>query len=386
MEETPSFTPGLVLLEVKIVLKRIICIPVFLSASGMLLGQQNIEGTHQKISSPPGGVEAVKAGSRAPAADLSVAHLRAIVQRKHDQLRSLRAEIVSTNPSETDLYSLYSVVAAKARSRMVLRKHQRGDDADPLEHLSIYDGKSFNVYYPYNRIYEVSQQYAREPYTDKVRSDTFFEILAWWPPDDPSTPPRLEGRSFFLKDLLVEPKCQVRPQQEVIQGHLCHVIEVPGLDRLWIDPQLGVVVRRERLTGDPPAAFVTYEFQDFKEVAAGLWLPFGATRILHTDGSRKTVHRVLSCEINDVADSTFSLTLQPETLVCDRDTDGSYQVAGKYDLLRIILDRVKIQLGDLAPRPIPYQTRASQFILCAAVGMSLYVFASIIPRLIRRPA
>ena len=303
-------------------------------------------------------------------ATLTLPQLRAAVERSHQRLKSLLVEVRSTQFPPTSKVWVRSVSAAKGQSRSLLLEHVGA--VGPRDNFSFYDGKCFNIYFPYDRIYEVSRRHAHAPYTDKIHAQTIFATLAWWPPDDPSPPPKHDGRHFFLKDLLTHEPCRVRPFQEVVDGRRCHVVEVPGLDTLWIDGEAGTLIRRERLAGSPPRPHVTCELQQYKEVAPGVLLPFRILRTLHFEGSRKALHEVLRYEVNTVRDDQFTFTPGPGTLVGDRDTDTSYQVPGGLDLLPVLRDRVRAMVGPQPEQPRSGVEASLRLLLFGACGLALY--------------
>jgi hypothetical protein len=66
---------------------------------------------------------------------------------------------------------------------------------------------------------------------------------------------------------------RVRKQLEEIDGAMCHVVERPDRDILWIDTKRGFQVRRRTLfqkSGQPLAEF---RATDFRERATDVWLP-----------------------------------------------------------------------------------------------------------------
>ena len=316
-------------------------------------------------------------------ATMSLAQIRSAVERIHQRIKSLVIEVRSTNVPAKNNNWVRTVVAVKDQCRARLFEHV-GREEDPRECFSFYDGRMFNVYYPYLRVYEVSQRFAKPPFIDKLRTDAFLEVLGWWPPDDPSPPPKVEERHFFVKKVLSEEACRVRPFQEVVEGRRCHIVEVPYLDALWIDAAAGIVVRRERRAGVPPRPCITYEMKDFREVAPGIVLPFVAKRVLHFEESRQTLHEVLRYEVNNVLDSQFTFCPGPGTLVSDRDTDTVQQIPGGLDFLGIIRERVRAKTG-IRPVRHWYQLGDPIYLcLLGACGVGLYCIFRAVPWLYNR--
>src|SRR5262249_60825206 len=90
---------------------------------------------------------------------------------------------------------------------------------------------------------ETSKRNAQLHYTWKIRGAFFFDCLGWWPPDDDTKPPD-KGHPFYLHVALAQKEYRVHPRQEQVAGAWCHVVEFPGVDKLWVDPAIGFSVRR----------------------------------------------------------------------------------------------------------------------------------------------
>jgi hypothetical protein len=66
---------------------------------------------------------------------------------------------------------------------------------------------------------------------------------------------------------------QVRKELEDIDGAMCHVVERPGHDVLWIDAKHGFQVRRRTLLQKSGQPLSEFRATDFRERAPGVWLP-----------------------------------------------------------------------------------------------------------------
>ena len=212
------------------------------------------------------------------------------------------------------------------------------------EHIRVYDGSVQRCYRPYGLssagVYERKDGSADAqvfthalglPISDNARAQK-GEIRVWagWPPDVYDHP----GLAW-----VVEPMC------ERVDGKVCHVISEPTLgERQWIDPAIGYVVRfhEKQPREDPwrPAGEgVKYRawHSDFKEVAAGIWLPFRLRSVTYAIGDAAAqqtgsiVNRddivALRLAVNDdVPDSLFKLSFQPGTYVTDEVRGVTYTV------------------------------------------------------------
>jgi hypothetical protein len=197
-----------------------------------------------------------------------------------------------------------------------------------------FDGDTFSVYYPLQRYYERSRANADEPYSWKLRSDFFLECTGWWPPGDAWRPPQAESHPHYLHLALETRDCRVAELQDLVDGASCHVIEIPGGDRIWVDPSIGWAVRRrEKYWPSMGKKRAFYELTDYREEEPGIWLPRGLRRNVFAattdaNGDQDTRADVERVEVNRAADTLFRFTPTPGTLINDRDTGEIKQVPG----------------------------------------------------------
>jgi hypothetical protein len=252
----------------------------------------------------------------------------------------------------TDNY-LEATFAARGEERYVSEWHGEAGsrDADSQAVLRFYDGRQFNVFNTYFRRYEITTRFAVPPFTDKIRSHAFMEVLGWWPAADRSPPPRQDvTRSFWLREALANAALRVAPLQQKINGHWCHVVaDDPPCDRLWIDSALGVVRRRELLStreaGDP---LVTFSLDEFQRVDGVVWLPYRMRRIYHP-ANYDIVLDVHQYVVNNTPEDRFTFMPPPGTLIYDRDTDTSSQVPGGFATMENVSGWIDRALADGAP-------------------------------------
>lgn len=293
--------------------------------------------------------------ARRPTAS-TLADVRARVEAARGRLRSIKVEYEGKNAARGESGEpshVYRVAAAKGVNRYISTApvvNGRVDDGDRRFTRSFYDGKSWNAFHAYNRVYETSRRFADATFTAKARGEAYLECLGWWPPDDPSDPLTLDGRPFFLHLVLAHPRCRLAADQEEIDGQWCDVVDVPGFDRVWVRPD-GMAARRACFAGNGREPSMHYELTDFRPVAAGVVLPHAVRRVEYSDvdhgvlfDMRYRVHRV---RVNDVPNSQFVFTPGPGTLVYDRDTDTPSQVPGGLDLM----DRNAERVGQFATAP-----------------------------------
>jgi len=295
-------------------------------------------------------------------ATLSFAEIRAGLLGSLSRIKALDAEYTQlSRVSELHEAALtivpytFSREAFKGERRYVFRRRLKYPyegtlEADiaaapgPGEDIRVYDGSVQRCYGPYGLpsagVYEKkdgsadAQVYAHVlglPIADDVRA-LKGEIRVWasWPPDVYDHP----GLAW-----VVEPMC------ESVDGNVCHVISEPTLGlRKWVDPVIGYGERfaEKKQREDPwrPAGEgVKYRAwrSDFREVAAGIWLPFRSRSVMYAVGDaaaqqlgtivkRDDIVAVRLAVNDDVPDSLFKLSFQPGTYVTDEVRGVTYTV------------------------------------------------------------
>jgi hypothetical protein len=283
--------------------------------------------------------------------------IRAAVAESRQRLKSLQIEytIKDVDPKAPELRGAFvrqAVIVAGVR-RLIDTRH--GTALFPMHMdinhvLSFYDGSRLVLLKPDQGYCETTSQTASQSVWS-VRCEYILECTGWWPPgDDTKTPYSANGP--FLHEVLADPQCCVLPDQEVVDGACCHVIERPGVDRLWFDPSIGFSLRRRwRYRGNPSVRAVDYELSDYGEVAPGAWFPRRLRRIIYgtaTAAAGRTGPVESDCTgvVNRIAvnrdfGAEVALAIPPGTFVVDFDTGESSKVPGS-DLSR--LDRL-IELG-----------------------------------------
>jgi hypothetical protein len=175
--------------------------------------------------------------------------------------------------------------------------------------------------------------------------------------------------------VLKQQECRLAPSLESIDGIACHVVEVPGMEKLWIDASRGVLVRRECYTGGPEATpQATYQLSAFREVEPHVWLPFRMQRKLFAD-QLETDIRVVRYEVNRVRDTQFSYTPGPGTLVVDRDTDEWYQVPGGLEVWDQMCTESIARIDPDVSGIISNERRLGTSVAMFALGAVFYVLA-----------
>ena len=135
-------------------------------------------------------------------------------------------------------------------------------------------------------------------------------------------------RHFSILTIFQGGGYRVRQARETVGGADCWVVEDAGQDKLWLDPAKGyALVQREWNWGlNRPLQF-RYLNSDFKEVAAGLWLPLTARceAMYDPDKGPKFAGKVqarysitaLWCQANNAPEDLFRFHYAPGVFVVD---------------------------------------------------------------------
>jgi hypothetical protein len=339
------------------------------------------------------GTDATAAGQdptpSAPRATLTLDQIRDGVARSQRQLRSLWVEYSATGYTKDgerapEPLIFYAVVAARGVYRFSDTAHSRNRDGwqTNLErNVIFFTGKTLDVFYPAQLWFETSRKNAQSAHALKIKGEFFLDCLGWWPPDDLTVAPRVDGRPYFLHDVLTRPsygvlspavvagglaavrekleppEFRVLPVQEQVDGAWCHVIDQPGHNRMWIDPAVGFGVRRrERYEGAPTTLSARCELSDFRETS-GVWFPWKVRRTVYRASARtraaNSLERyaegvVVKAEENQTSEEFFHFQPPAGTLIQDRDTGNTTQVPGGLSFLDGVIKRTAERTGGAA--------------------------------------
>jgi hypothetical protein len=297
--------------------------------------------------------------------------LRAVLETKLAMIESLEIE-----------YSSYWLVDSQPRNevRVELCAHgvkrsvslwhldAKTQEQDMRASHAVYDGENWDVLRFYFRRLEVSRRFAKPPYTDKIRSSAFFELLGWWPPGDSSRPLRPHGFPLMLNELLEIEAVSVLPDKVRIGDSICDVVDFQvGAERscrLYIELDRCIVLRKEALLKGEVQFRADY--LNFREVIPGVLLPFEIRRFLNHPNS-ESVYSVASYSVNRPDEMSFTLPREPGTLIVNRDTGKIDQIPGGFELIEKSI--AFIPKTDVRARQ-SWSTYVPTFV---AVGFALFV-------------
>jgi hypothetical protein len=196
---------------------------------------------------------------------------------------------------------------------------------DPLQQSAyVTDDHWFNEF-PVNREYRDAHIDPKDELPGTLPNEAFFLATGIWPFDGRPAP-RLLGRPYVLRDVAkAEEFSVVRPQQELVDGRWCHVLEWPGKDHLWLDTERGfVLLAREMFVGKWGALGQRFELAGYHEVGSGIWMPTSIQNIRldceapTEEGRRRKLLNarldVLRADVGPVDDSVFAFRPRPGSL------------------------------------------------------------------------
>jgi hypothetical protein len=277
-------------------------------------------------------------GDEPPAAVLSAERLKARILEDQRKIRSYyivyetdrNAQPASGEPP--DGY-IRRIVVAKAPDRMYYVNAHALAGIDWQEYPALerwyLTGQGWFSEHPVNRTFTAGGPLRpKDELPGPITEDLFFATTGVWLFEQRA--PRWQGVPIALRDVAASPAYSaVRPRQELVDGHWCHVLEHEGVDRLWIDLEHGcALLARETDQGTPPVLTQRMEAGGHREVAPGVWLPSWMRTIQYnwrarTEAKRKerwkdTRVGVLEARANDVDDSLFEFRPPPGALDLSR--------------------------------------------------------------------
>ncbi|MFH1300948.1 MAG: hypothetical protein ABIK07_07775 [Planctomycetota bacterium] len=249
------------------------------------------------------------------------------------------------NDPSNDVVTLISAAKGKKRFSSLWHGSEELRDLDLRTATQFYNGEVFDLFMHFTRRYETTQKYANEDYLWKVQQTMYFEALGWWPSTDDSSPPKQQGEPDFLPDILKDPRLRLKGTK-TIRDKECDVLEIPRLVRIYVDRKWGYPHQREQLRKEEGESepWATIHFRDYEE-CNGVPIPRTIERIF-PDHKLHTLAKVVSCQVNSVPDSIFSIELPPGTMVINRDTGESMQIPGGLDCMHRLLDDVARRIPD----------------------------------------
>ena len=251
---------------------------------------------------------------------------------QHDSLTALSLvyqEESTSAPGKPAGGYLRRLVAA-SRPGFFLRDNGHGHDRmrvsdDPFRKITLITPTESTLLEYLNRVVDDFDTKHSGPAPDDVRNELIFQALCWWPFANWS-PPEIHGRPWSMSSLLKGGAYSLRPQQEAVGSRLCYVLELKGINVIWVDCERPrCVLRREIYNPRTRSLGSRFEMTDFRDAGDGIWLPgrFRSWQFdLHADTPSLSARVVIDATflIHDikvngaVEPGTFRMDLEPGTV------------------------------------------------------------------------
>lgn len=213
--------------------------------------------------------------------------------------------------------------------------------------------------------------------------DIAFVVFGWWPFHQRPAP-RIHGMPVVFPDIAACDKYQVRRLQEFCGGRLCHVLEYPLHDRLWIDGR-GAVMAREIL--NPKTGIVLTRLEEYlhREVAAGVWAPTRFRNIVFEEnGKERTLDGGGNCTVTclqvngAVPTAVFDPQLSPGTVEILTDGSVNQRSGGGIDHLDEIANCLERQRDNqhLENSQTWAAKQLADVLICATALIAIFWFAA----------
>lgn len=143
---------------------------------------------------------------------------------------------------------------------------------DPFQQQLFVNLTKWHNVNPINNSFSAGELRPDEPLPGSAPNEFYFSVTGLWPMDRPA--PRFNGEPYLIPDIVASGLyTAVRPEREWVHDRLCHVLERPTRDYLWVDSaRPGTLVAREVFSEDG-VRLQRFELHGHTEVCPGVWLP-----------------------------------------------------------------------------------------------------------------
>lgn len=150
---------------------------------------------------------------------------------------------------------------------------------DPLRKCIYISPNRVLTFTPLNRVIHEGKPVSAGSAPAEAVEELIFFVLCWWPFSD-WPEPEVYGRKWSMHSQMSSGEYSLRPALESVLGGACYVLEVPGVDVMWLDSeQVDCMMRRDVLNTETGAVAARLEFSDYQQRADGVWLPGSFWRI-----------------------------------------------------------------------------------------------------------
>jgi hypothetical protein len=195
--------------------------------------------------------------------------------------------------------------------------------------------------------------------------------LGWWP-FEKRAPPTPGDLPTVLPAVARSLDYVVNPQQEMVDGRWCHILEYPGRDKLWVDCERNCAILAREAFDEKGRLRGRIEARGLYEVGSGIWGPREFRNIIFDPdipngqgaGIAKTLDalmRVLDIRVNEqVSDELFRFEPLPGSIQTEKEIIKQ-EFPGATNYLSDLV--AWLQRRGFSPALIPYSGSATEAIL-----------------------
>ena len=269
-----------------------------------------------------------RAEAHEPKAHLTPVELRARIAATQRVIKAVyavyRSGIDRSGARTSEEYYSYRVMAADSNGDFYLvATHGYSSltwSDDPFQQNGVLRGTRFVNDNPVNRTYVELDWSPSATLPGTATKEFFMTSTGIWPFERRPAPEHLgPGRPYMLKDVARSAAySSVMPTLESIDGRWCHVLERPGVDRLWLDADRGCVLMAREYFGPNGHLMQRFEHSGLIEHAPGVWLPRWVRNVqydepvpeIRTPPRLDSLVTFLEVRINSVPEGVFTYTPQ----------------------------------------------------------------------------
>jgi hypothetical protein len=151
---------------------------------------------------------------------------------------------------------------------------------DPFQQRLTVRGARAVTEWPFNREFNEFAYPVGAQLPGTAVNDIVLVSLGWWSLSKRPSPATSDGVETVLSAVARSPKYSVLPDMADVEGRWCYVLEYPGRDRIWVDPERGyAMAKRERYNAQNGTLIQRFISSGHSEVERGIWAPARIRRV-----------------------------------------------------------------------------------------------------------
>lgn len=211
---------------------------------------------------------------------------------------------------------------------------------------------------PLDRCFIEKRMRPDEPLPGTAPLELLLVALGWWPLAQ--RPPRLlvDKLPASLSAVAHSAAYEARSSLEHVGGRWCQVLESRGRDQLWLDVDRGCAVVAREINFSVPARVHRVEFADFREILAGVWVPFTLRNLIYEHAQDGVVGQTIidatlavrQVRLNEaVDDARFQFKVLPGSAAVIDDRPLRQAIAGGEEYLDEVVEWIRRYMPQADP-------------------------------------